>query len=96
MTKNTNDTSNTGDAGAAKKSPLSRTFIDGDKHLQIVISADGNGAWLLELIDQHANATHWEDAFKTEQDALDEALAAIKEEGIDMFIGPAGGYGDLS
>jgi len=81
------------DTSEPKKSALSRSFNEGDKTLQIEIYADGKGGWLLELIDAHANTTQWEDAFKTEQDALDEALEAIREEGIDVFIGPVGGYG---
>lgn len=84
------------DTSAPKKSALSRTYTEGDKQLQIIISADGKGGWLLELTDVHNNSTHWEDSFKTEQAALDEALAAIREEGIDIFVGPAGGYGDLT
>ena len=81
------------DTSEPKKSALSRTISEDGKTLQIEICADGKGGWLLELIDEHANTTQWEDAFKTEQDALDEGLAAIREEGIDVFIGPAGGYG---
>jgi predicted YcjX-like family ATPase len=81
------------DTPGPKKSALSRTFSEAGKTLQIEIYADGKGGWLLELIDAHANSTQWEDAFKTEQEALDEGLAAIREEGIDVFIGPAGGYG---
>lgn len=79
-----------------KKSALSREFTQAGNTLQIAIYADGKGGWLLELIDVHNNSTHWEDAFSTEQAALDEALAAIREEGIEVFIGPAGGYGNLS
>lgn len=81
------------DTSGPKKSALSRAFTDSGKTLHIDIASDGKGGWLLEVSDLHGNVTSWEDPFATEQAALDEALAAMKEEGIDMFIGPAGGYG---
>lgn len=82
-----NDTAN------PKKSALSRQYGEKGKTLQIDIESDGRGGWLLAVVDEHGNSTRWEDAFGTEQAALDEALAAIGEEGIDLFMGPAGGYG---
>ena len=84
------------DTPAPKKSALCRQFVQDGKTLNIEIYADGNGAWLLELCDEYHNSTVWEDAFKTEQDALDEGLAAIQEEGVDVFIGPEGGYQNLT
>lgn len=75
-----------------KKSALSRTFTDGGKTLNIEITSDGKGGWLLAVADTNGNITNWEDPFSSEQAALDEALDAIKSEGIDLFIGPAGGY----
>jgi hypothetical protein len=76
-----------------RKSALSRRHVEDGKAVHIDIESDGKGGWLLEVVDEHRNATRWEDPFKTEQEALDEALAAIREEGIDLFIGPPGGYG---
>lgn len=76
-----------------RRSPLSRRHVEGGKTLHIEIDSDGKGGWLLAVVDEHGNATRWEDPFRTEQEALDEALAAIREEGIDLFIGPPGGYG---
>ncbi len=84
------------DTTEPKKSALSRTVVQDGNTLHIDIVADGKGGWLLELIDNNANITNWEDAFASEQAALDEALAAIAEEGIEMFIGPVGGYGNLT
>lgn len=81
------------DTAGPKKSALSRTVIEDGKSLRIEIQSDGRGGWLLELTDEHQNSTHWEDPFATEQAALDEGLAAIREEGMEAFIGPAGGYG---
>jgi hypothetical protein len=80
------------DASNPKKSALSRTYTEDGKTLDIEITGDRKGGWLLAVADANGNTTNWEDPFPTEQAALDEALAAISEEGIDLFIGPAGGY----
>ncbi|MGL6161880.1 hypothetical protein [Microbulbifer sp.] len=71
-----------------KESTLSRSYSDGDLTVQIDIYEDGEGGWLLEIIDEHDNSTVWEDAFETEQEALDEALDALREEGVETFVGP--------
>jgi hypothetical protein len=81
------------DTSSPRKSALSRSYSEDGKTLQIDIASDGKGGWLLEVADKHGNTTSWEDPFPSEQAALDEALAAIAEEGIDLFLGPAGGYG---
>lgn len=80
------------DTSNPKKSALSRSYTENGKTLNIEITGDRKGGWLLEVADTNGNTTSWEDPFPTEQAALDEALAAIGEEGIDLFIGPAGGY----
>lgn len=81
------------DTEKPNRSALSRKYVEGDKQLLIEIDSDGQGGWLLAVIDEHGNATRWEDPFRTEQDALAEATAAIREEGVDLFIGPPGGFG---
>ena len=72
-----------------KESPLCRTFSDGDHSVDIDIYEDGEGGWLLEIVDEHNNTTVWEDVFDTDEEALQEALDALKDEGIGAFIGPA-------
>ncbi|WP_346838947.1 hypothetical protein [Microbulbifer sp. SAOS-129_SWC] len=69
-------------------SELSRDFNEGDLTVQIDIYEDGEGGWLLEIVDEDNNCTVWEDAFDSEQDALDEALDALEDEGIQAFVGP--------
>ncbi|MBN8432405.1 hypothetical protein JF535_16305 [Microbulbifer salipaludis] len=71
-----------------QESPLSRAYSDGNHTLNIDIYADGEGGWLLEIVDENNNTTVWEDAFETEEEALQEALDALKEEGLGAFIGP--------
>ena len=70
-------------------SPLSRAYSDGNHTVNIDIYEDGDGGWLLEIVDEHNNTTVWEDAFETDEDALQEALDALKDEGVGAFIGPA-------
>src|SRR5690606_11374530 len=72
-----------------KMSPLSQRFEQDGKVVYIEIYDDGEGGWLLEVVDEDNNSTMWEDAFDSDEDALAEALAAIAEHGIDTLIGPA-------
>jgi hypothetical protein len=68
-------------------SPLCRSFESRGKTVQIDIFGDGDGGWLLEVIDQFGNSTVWDDTFISDQAALDEALETIGEEGIESLIG---------
>lgn len=68
-------------------SPLCQSFELDGKSVQIDIYNGGNGGWILELVDEFDNSTLWNDEFPTEQAALNEAIEAIKEDGIDAFIG---------
>jgi len=68
-------------------SPLCRSFESEGKSVQIDIFGDGDGGWLLEVIDQFGNSTVWDDPFSSDQAALDEALDTIDQEGIGSLIG---------
>ena len=72
-----------------KMSPLSQRFEQEGKVVYIEIYDDGEGGWLLEVVDEDNNSTMWEDPFDSDEDALAEALAAIAEHGIDTLIRPA-------
>jgi len=72
-----------------KMSPLSQRFEQDGKVVYIEIYDDGEGGWLLEVVDEDNNSTMWEDPFDSDEDALAEALAAIAEHGIDTLIRPA-------
>ena len=72
-----------------QESPLCRAYSDGNHTVNIDIYSDGEGGWLLEIVDENNNTTVWEDAFDTDEEALQEALDALKEEGVGEFIGPA-------
>ena len=59
------------------------------KTVEIDIYRTEDSGWILEVVDENNNSTLWEDEFEKEDDALAEALDALKEEGIDNFIEPA-------
>lgn len=68
-------------------SPLSQTCeVDGHS-VDIQIYRLPDTGWTLEVVDEHNNSTVWEGEFETDQAALDTALADIKSEGIEVFIG---------
>ncbi len=69
-------------------SPLSQRYEEEGIAVHIEIYEDGEGGWLLEIVDEDNNSTMWEDSFDSDEDALAEALAAIEEEGIRALIGP--------
>lgn len=70
-------------------SPLSQAYSDAGQTVQIEIYDDGEGGWILEIVDKDNNSTLWEDSFDSDDEALAEALGALEEMGIDAFIGPA-------
>lgn len=75
------------DDSEVKKSPLCQAITVSGKTVQIDIIEDGEGGWLLEVVDEYNNTTGWEDAFDTEKSALSEALDTIEQEGIGALIG---------
>jgi hypothetical protein len=74
-----------------KMSPLSqRMEVDG-KGIDVQIYENGEGGWLLEVVDEFDNSTVWDDPFPTDQDAMKELQRAIQEDGVDSLIGPPPG-----
>lgn len=71
-----------------KMSPLSqRMQVDG-KEIDVQIYEDGEGGWLLEVVDEFNNSTVWDEPFPSDQDAMKELQRAIQEDGVDSLIGP--------
>ena len=73
-----------------KESALCQSITRDGKTVRVNIIEDGDGGWLLEVVDEYNNSTVWDDPFSTDQAALDEALDAIEKEGIDALIGMDG------
>lgn len=68
-------------------STLERTVASEQTRLQIYIYRGPRDAnWLLEVEDHSGGSTVWDDPFETEQAALDAALLAIDEDGIESFV----------
>ena len=71
-----------------KYSQLCRVIERDGKSVEVEIYEDGEGGWILEVVDEHDNSTVWDEPFETDQEALDEVDRTIEEEGIDSLIGP--------
>ena len=70
------------------QSPLSQDVTRNGVSARIEIYGDGDGKWILEVVDQ-ANTSHvWDDHFETDREALAEALRAFDEEPLE-FLSPA-------
>lgn len=69
------------------QSPLCREYTDDGHKVDIDIYRTEDSGWVLEIVDEGNNSTVWEDKFETDQEALDEALDALKQEGVQAFVG---------
>jgi len=70
-----------------KHSPLTQSVTRDGKTVQVDIYENGEGGWLLEVVDEYWNSTVWDEPFTTDQAALAEALKTIEEDGIESLIG---------
>ncbi len=68
-------------------SPLQRSITQAEHTIAIHIYRLPDTDWTLEIVDEYDNSTVWDDTFKSDQQALDEALRAIEEETIHSFVG---------
>lgn len=68
-------------------SPLCQALSDQGKSVRVEIYRGGGKGWQLDIVDEFGNRTVWEDPFATDAEALAEAEATIREEGIDVLIG---------
>ncbi len=69
------------------RSPLCQSLTHDDKTIDIEIYEDGNGGWILEVVDEYGNSTVWDLPFQTDVEALAEVLRTIDEDGIEALIG---------
>jgi len=53
--------------------------------LTIASEKIGEGEWALSIINEYGVSSNWIEYFQTPQKALDQALLAIKEEGVEAF-----------
>ena len=69
-------------------SPLQQTYTKDGETVDIQIYRSPDSGWTLEVVDKFGNSTVWEAEFETDQDALDQVMWEIKEDGIKALIGP--------
>lgn len=69
-------------------SPLCQEISRDGEMVEVQIYGDGNGEWLLEVVDKYNNSTVWDDPFSTDAQAMQEVLDTIENEGIASLIGP--------
>ncbi|SFR37083.1 hypothetical protein SAMN04488070_0152 [Pseudidiomarina maritima] len=69
------------------QSPLCQDFSAEGLTVSIDIYRTEDSDWILEIVDADNNSTVWEDHFETDTAALEEALDALKQEGIHAFVG---------
>jgi uncharacterized protein len=69
-------------------SPLEQQFTQDGQSLEICIYKSDGSSWALEIIDAGGTSTVWDEQFDTDQEALDAALRAINEDGIEAFLTP--------
>ena len=69
------------------QSELTRTIeAEGTSVGVLIYRYLGKIEWTLEILDENGNTTIWDDKFATEEDALAEAIASIRTEGIWSFV----------
>ncbi len=71
-----------------EKSPLCQVLTSDNKSVYVDIYRGDDHGWLLEVVDEFGNSTVWDKEFSSDEAALEEAKATVRDEGIDVLIGP--------
>lgn len=72
-------------APGAESSPLSQMILCQGQAMDVQIYEDGEGRWMLEIINAGGTSFVWDDRFDTEEDALAEARRALEEDFLDFL-----------
>jgi hypothetical protein len=68
-------------------SPLSQRITRDGMTIDVrIFRGEHEAAWILEVVDHADGSTVWDETFQTEQDALNEVLRTIDDEGISCFL----------
>ena len=67
------------------ESPLSQNITRNGVAVRVDIYGDSESKWILEIIDADKHSHVWHEQFRTDQDALDEALRALDQEPLEFF-----------
>lgn len=69
-------------------SPLSQRLTRHRVTVQVEIYGDGEGKWILEVVDAQNTSHVWDDHFDSDQQALVEAIRALEEETVEFMDAP--------
>ncbi len=73
----------TSTADATQSTEITRS----GKTVRVDVYPDGEGAWILEIVDQDWNSSVWDETFATAEEATRTGAEAVEKEG-HAFIGP--------
>jgi hypothetical protein len=66
------------------ESPLSQRLTRNGVTVAVEIYGDGEGEWILEVVDEESCSHVWDDRFPSDRDAFVEALRALDEEPLEF------------
>lgn len=72
-------------------SPLQQCYTADGETVEVCIYRMPDTGWTLEVVDRYGNSTVWDGEFTTDEEAFNQFLADLKEDGIEAIIGPAPG-----
>jgi len=72
-------------------SPLNQTLTRNGVTVEVHIYKGHGSDWILEVVDEGKNSHVWDDQFKTDQQAFDEAMRALDEEPLEFMEPTSGG-----
>ncbi len=62
--------------------------IDGQQIRIEIYRLESDPTWILELVDEAGTSVVWDDPYETDQQAFDEAIGAITDEGLALYAEP--------
>ena len=72
-------------------SPLCQSIERDGKSVRVDIYDDGDGKWILEVVDEFGNSIVCDVHFSSDEEALEEVFYIIEKEGILSLIGSNSG-----
>lgn len=75
------------------ESSLSQQVTRHGVSVNVEIYGDGEGRWILEVVDQQGTSHIWDERFATDEQALAEAIRALEQEPMEFVGGPDGQQG---
>ena len=68
-------------------SQLCREIIQDGTKIQVdIYRGEDDSGWILEVIDEDNTSTVWDAPFNTDQEALNEVMKVIEQDGIRSFL----------